>query len=299
MSEMIKYKVLDGNTMCSPFRNMKYTLGKEVVCSDFDPNPDNECSTGLYATDVEGLLYSYRPGNIVVECQVGGQTARHNQFKERHSRLKPVRVVEIEELKALCAAQDLGYNFYEAMFPIHPFKIAPTTIDVAKVAEWASVRASVGDSVRASVGVSVWDSVWASVRASVGANVRANVRANVGASVWNSVWVSVGDSVWDSVEDSVWANVRDSVWASVRDSVWVSVRDNVRAYISSLFPGVQQWKYIDHEPGVNPYQPAIDLWKAGLVPSYDGTVWRLHGHEDARVLWEGTAEEAARTKGEQ
>ena len=111
----------------------------------------------------------------------------------------------------------------------------------------------------ASVRKSVWDSVWESVRASVGA------------SVWASVWDSVRESVWESVWESGW------------DSVW----DSVRAYISSYFD-LQQWKYIDHAPGENPYQPLIDLWNRGFVPSYGGKTktWRLHQGKDAKIVYE-------------
>ena len=71
----------------------------------------------------------------------------------------------------------------------------------------------------------------------------------------------------------------DNVWASVWDSVGVSVG----AYISSMFPGIKRWKYIDHRKKPfksikgNPCRSAIKLWKMGLVPSYDGSKWRLHG----------------------
>ena len=96
-----------------------------------------------------------------------------------------------------------------------------------------------------------WDSVWASVWASV----RASVRASVGASVWDSVWFSVGDSVY--------------------------------AYFSSLFPNIKKWEGIDHEEGVNPFQSGIDLWRRGLVPSFDGIdTWRLHAGKDVRVVYE-------------
>ena len=83
-----------------------------------------------------------------------------------------------------------------------------------------------------------------------------------------------------------WSSVWASVWASVWDSVW----DSVGAYVSSLFPGITKWKYIDHPPGQNPFQPGIDLWKAGLVPSYDGEVWRLHAGEKAEVVYEWKTE---------
>jgi len=38
---------------------------------------------------------------------------------------------------------------------------------------------------------------------------------------------------------------------------------------------------------VNPFQSGIDLWKRGLVPSFDGIdTWRLHAGKDARVVYE-------------
>jgi len=108
--------------------------------------------------------------------------------------------------------------------------------------------------------------------------------ANVWDSVRASVWDSVGDSVRVSVGVSVWASVWDSVRDSVRDSVWDSVRDSVWAYTSSFF-NLPKWKYIKHKVGINPYQPLIDLWEKGLVPSYDGKIWRMHGKE-GKIIYE-------------
>ena len=31
---------------------------------------------------------------------------------------------------------------------------------------------------------------------------------------------------------------------------------------------------------------AVKLWEAGLVPSFDGKVWRLHTGKDAQVVYE-------------
>ena len=75
-------------------------------------------------------------------------------------------------------------------------------------------------------------------------------------------------------------------WASVRDSVWDSVKDSVWAYTSSFF-NLPKWKYIKHEKGKNPFQPCIDLWHRGIVASFDGTTWRLHGHK-GKILKEIT-----------
>ena len=183
------------------------------------------------------------------------------------------------ELSVISEITDLdklfGWNYTEACNPTHPFKLTAKRVmtdeRIALLQEWNSVRASVMASVRASVrnsvGNSVWDSVWDSVWNSIGD------------SVGNSVW----DSVWDSVRNSVWNSVRDSVWDSVRNSVW----NSVYGYIGSLFPCVPDWQCIDHESAVYPYQPVVDLWKQGIVPSFDGTLWRLHSGRKASVIWEG------------
>jgi hypothetical protein len=105
------------------------------------------------------------------------------------------------------------------------------------------------------------------------------------ASVRASVWASVGASVGDSVRDSVWASVGASVGASVRASVRALVWALVGAYISSFFV-IKKWKGIKHKPGINPFQSCIDLWEMGLVPSFDGTIWRLHGGENGKILYE-------------
>jgi len=81
---------------------------------------------------------------------------------------------------------------------------------------------------------------------------------------WDSVWASVWDSVWASVWDSVGA----SVWDSVRDSVW--------AYISSFFD--IKYKY--------DISPAVKLWEQGLIPSFDGTTWRLHSGKKTEIVYE-------------
>ena len=107
---------------------------------------------------------------------------------------------------------------------------------------------------------------WNSVRASVWDSVRASVGNSVGNSVWASVGNSVGNSVWDSVR------------ASVGDSVW--------AYISSLFPNIKKWEYIKYKTGTNPFQPAIDLWKVGIVCSSAGKVLRMHAGEKAKIIYE-------------
>ena len=72
--------------------------------------------------------------------------------------------------------------------------------------------------------------------------------------------------------DSVWASVWDSVWASVWDSVWASVR----AYISTYFDIKYNFDY----------SSSNKLWERGLVPSFDGKIWRLHTGKNADIVFE-------------
>ena len=108
------------------------------------------------------------------------------------------------------------------------------------------------------------------------ASVRASVRNSVGNSVRNSVGNSVWDSGWNSVEDVVWAPVWEVVWASVWDVDWDAVRVSVWAYFSSFFA-------IEYK---HDFSSAVKLWESGLVPSFDGTVWRLHSGKNADIVYE-------------
>ena len=92
---------------------------------------------------------------------------------------------------------------------------------------------------------------------------------------WSSVWSSVRSSVWGSVGSSVRDSVWSSVWGSVGSSIRDSVGDSVYAYILSFF----NIKY------PYDYSSAIKLWEMGLVPSFDGEVWRLNSYNG--VVWEG------------
>ena len=68
-----------------------------------------------------------------------------------------------------------------------------------------------------------------------------------------------------------WDSVRDSVGASVWASVWASVG----AYISSFFDIAYKYDF----------SPCIKLWEDSLVPSFDGTTWRLHSGEKGDIVY--------------
>jgi len=290
MEKLKLYKVLRGLT--SPFQNFKYEFDKAYYCSDIETSQWISSSRGLYAVDLDGLIYSWRRGYRVYECEVWGRRVEYNRFKRRYEYLRLVRYVPYSELRRLAKSYEdrVGYKLEEALFPINPFKIKAPRIQekhIQLLKDWVSVR----DSSRALVRDLVWASISASVGDSIGALVSTSVRASVGQSVWTSVWASVsasvrasmgGASAWPSIWDSVSASIRTSIGASVK----ASVGDSVGAYISSLFPKIKKWEYIQYEKGKNPFQSCIDLWRAGLVPSFDGEVWRLHAGRDAKVVYE-------------
>ena len=82
---------------------------------------------------------------------------------------------------------------------------------------------------------------------------------------WASVWASVGDSVWASV----WASVRASVGASVGAYCGSFVKADYKIDIDS----------------------SNKLWESGLVPSFDGKMWRLHSGKDAKIVFEISQED--------
>jgi len=51
---------------------------------------------------------------------------------------------------------------------------------------------------------------------------------------------------------------------------------------------LKKWEYVKFKYKGYPFADIVKLWQMGLVPSFDGKVWRLHGGKKANVLWEGT-----------
>ena len=305
---MKKYKVLRlvKGELISPYQNYNYgkledVLGKKMVCEDFDDNKNEECSKRFYATDIDGLIYSLNKNkdNRVFEVEVGGSSVISNTYKQGFEKQTIIRMLPKSEVRKLIKEQSkkMDWDYYHACYPVNPLKInKPFDKDKALrlLREWVSVegsvRVSVEGSVRVSVEGSVRDSVWDSVWDSVGFSVRDSVGFSVGGSVRDSVGFSVRDSVGLSVGGSVRDSVGFSVRGSVRDSVW----GFIFCYVSSLFPNIKKWKYVDHEEGINPFQSGIDLWHMGLVPSFDGEFWRLHKGEKAEVVLKITREELRR-----
>ena len=202
---MKKLKVLNSN-LTSPFKEFKYELGKQYVCENFNSDPTQDCAEGFYATDIEGLFYSFNIDRKVYEVEVEGKQVIFDQFKQRFEKQTLIREVPFEEIKELALAEEvrLGYKLSEILFPVNPLLIESEPVtekEIALLREWASVRASV----RASVWASVWDSVGA------------------------SVWDSVGDSVEDSVEAYIY-----SLFPNIKDWKYINHKEGENPFQSAI-----------------------------------------------------------------
>lgn len=137
------YKVLN-NDLTSPFQGFQFELGKKYVCENFDTS-DTECSTGFYATDFNGLVYSlnkHGEARSVFEVEVGGRSREFSRFKRRFEEMTVIRQLSDDEIKAgllACEASE-GYKVLEACYPVPPFSIEPIPLDGALVLlrEWDS-----------------------------------------------------------------------------------------------------------------------------------------------------------------
>jgi len=151
---------------------------------------------------------------------------------------------------------------------INPFELPiikqVTKTDINNLKKWDSI------------GDSIWDSIWDSI----GDSVRD--------SIWNSVGNSVGDSIWNSVGNSIWDSIGDSVRDSVGDSVRDSIGDSIYGYVGYMFKLERsEWKYTNKiKTKSYPFISLIKLWKRGLVPSFDGNIWRLHSGKKAKIVFE-------------
>lgn len=231
---------------------------KRILDGELDYNPDSHTSINDffgYKGELEDCRNKYEYNPIT---EVFTVDAIHGEDDSAEVKRK-VRVMDFSRIAPQLVIKPIKNPLLVERK--HP---KPCAEEISMLKRWASVSASV----RASVMDSVMASVWASVLDSVMVSVRASVGASVISSVWDSVWDSVGALVWTSV------------W----DSVWVSVMASVRAYVSSFF-ALDEWQLNGKIVRENPLQPAIDLWEAGLVPSFDGKVWRLHAGKDAQIVY--------------
>ena len=236
--------------------NYRENIGRIIKC------PNGDASLGICSRGV--IHASENPNDCLAGARIPCSAYKVRGIPvcgdiEKWGFLKLEVLDEVFDLDTL-----FGWKYSEAIAPINPLTgevKKPTELDIENLVKWASIEGS----------------IWASIRTGVGGSIGTNIEN----SIWSSIRTSVGDSARTSIENSMWASVGGSVWANI----WISVGDSIWAYIGSLFPNITAWGYANHKLGGYPFQPAVDLWRRGFVPSHDGKTWYLHSGKTAKIVY--------------
>lgn len=215
-----------------------------------------------------------------------------------------------EELKVVKEIKDLDslfeWKYSEAKNPINPLKhrAKVTQEDIQLLWSWASIYKSIVDSRDASeppiygegVSESVFDSVYSPINRLVGRGVADVILERLIPRPYDNMYYLGTDfscKICDAITIQIWnAAYPQNLWDKssphehLRSPVYDSFRALCFAYMGSLFHNITSWKGVKHKKGVYPFQPGADLWRRGLVPSFDGSIWRLHTGKKAEVVYE-------------
>ena len=105
----------------------------------------------------------------------------------------------------------------------------------------------------------------------------------IGYDLYHALWPVNPTEIFNDVTEEDWVEL--DKWTSVRAYVWDSVRDSVWAYVGYLFQGIKTWKYVEHVPGVYPFQSAVNLWYRGFIPVRIGYKWGLYSSKLKEVIF--------------
>jgi len=231
-------------------------VGKVELCTEralhASRNPDN-C---FIAADI--------PCSVFL---VEGKPYADDGFKCGFKQLRVVRELDPREV--------FKWRYVEACYPIHPLKINPPRKigrrHIKLLRKWHKAVTEVGFPSR-------------------------------------RIWAVLGREGYDMIRIQAWRNFRiqvlegdgglESNWkkamkSRIEGAAWGLAYGDIcevgAAYIGHIFhPVIEDWGAKGYKAGEYPYQAGVDLMKMGLVPTFDGKIWRLNGGLMCEVLWEGT-----------
>jgi len=178
----------------------------------------------------------------------------------------------IEEIKNLDAL--FGWKYSEAINPIDPLsqKHKVNQEDIDLLVSWVSLYQSST--------LDIIDTVFETIKKRFGSNLRELI--------WDTLVASTANKTASRIWKELDGTPLDEVPMNnlVKRSFIFSFEALCYAYIGSLFPNIYQWKKIQHKKGEYPFKPAADLWRKGLLPSFDGKIWRLHSGKNAKMVYE-------------
>lgn len=260
-----RFKVVNAD-LTSPFRRFPYVMSTKETHPNFDPDRGKKRSRGFYAhSTMEGCLFTnIASGRRIAECTVGGRQVELTRFNNRYEEMTIDKLLTPAEVATKAAVESTarGYNIGEALVPINPKDIVVGPINASKINA-----------------LQQWKKVWAAVLQSAA--------STIGDAFDVETFFNVAKSVCEHTERDIF----DATNKQRFNSNLVELNRNilmatVDAYTTSLFTSINDWRFITHTSGVNPFKPAIDLWKAGLVATQDGNdIWSLHDVKNKKVVW--------------
>lgn len=98
--KLVLYKSVIPKTLCD-FRTgkVKYAIGTDVVCPDWDPDPARECGGGLHLSLTPEMADKYRRHGTILRCLVDPKDVvvyEKSLEKVRCRKVRPIAVVDID-----------------------------------------------------------------------------------------------------------------------------------------------------------------------------------------------------------
>jgi hypothetical protein len=96
--------------------------------------------------------------------------------------------------------------------------------------------------------------------------------------VFDLIW---SDNIGKSMKNNIYDRIRYAKSNYLEaNQIWNECHDTILDFVMFYADSMLDYKY----PFELDY--IINLWNAGLVPSFDGTTWRLHSGSDADIVYE-------------
>jgi hypothetical protein len=249
---------------------LKWELGEWHKVKNFNANPNVDCGfPRLYATEIEGLPYTFRveEGHRVFEVRAGGENVNINPCKRGWSVMMPVREVFKDELIALALAKEpeLGYKLSKCIFPVNPRElpvISLTDRHIELLRLWSAAESAARSAAESAVWSAAVEAVWSAARSAAVDAAESAARS------------AAESAVWSAAVDAAW----DAVWSAVWSAVW--------AYTLSLFPDIIT-KLNLPDATLKAIDAIAELWESGVIPLYYNNQWHLTTGADSHVIWEG------------
>jgi hypothetical protein len=281
---------------------LKWELGEWHKVKNFNANPNVDCGfPRLYATEIEGLPYTFRveEGHRVFEVRAGGENVNINPCKRGWSVMMPVREVFKDELIALALAKEpeLGYKLSKCIFPVNPRELPVISLtdrhiellrlwsaaeSAARSAAESAARSAAESAARSAAEYAAEYAAWDAAEYAVWSAARDAAESAARSAAVDAVWSAARDAAESAARDAA----RDAAESAARSAAVDAVWSAARAYTLSLFPNIITTLKLP-DATLKAIDAIAELWESGVVPLYYNQKWHLHTGADSHVIWAG------------